>query len=52
MDDREPTFVDPGEDHEEPDRRIPDVSRARDHLNWEATTPLRDGLEMTFEQAE
>jgi nucleoside-diphosphate-sugar epimerase len=27
------------------------VSRARHHLNWEATTSLRDGLEMMFEQA-
>ncbi|GAB6862942.1 NAD-dependent epimerase/dehydratase family protein [Haloplanus litoreus] len=52
MDEREPEFVDPGDDHEEPDRRIPDVSRAREHLDWEATTPLRDGLEMTFKQIE
>lgn len=49
MDDREPTFVDPGDDHEEPDRRIPDVSRAKERLDWEATTPLKAGLERTLE---
>lgn len=50
MDDREPTFVDPGEDHEEPGRRIPEVTRAKERLDWEATTPLREGIEETFEQ--
>ena len=45
----EPIFVDPGENHEEPNRRIPDVSRAKDRLGWEATTTLREGLEDTFE---
>lgn len=49
MDDREPAFVDPGENHEEPDRRIPDVSRAKDRLGWEAATPLRDGIKETYE---
>lgn len=49
MGDREPVFVDPGEDHEEPDRRIPDVSRANKRLGWKATTPLRDGIKETYE---
>jgi UDP-glucose 4-epimerase len=49
MDTDEPEFVDPGEDHKEPDRRIPDVSRANERLNWKATTPLRDGITETYE---
>jgi len=50
MNSHEPSFVDPGDDHEEPDRRIPDVSRAKERLDWEATTPLREGLVESFEQ--
>jgi UDP-glucose 4-epimerase len=49
MNDRDPKFVDPGENHKEPDRRIPDVSRANERLGWEATTPLRDGIKETYE---
>jgi len=49
MGNREPTFVDPGEDHDEPDRRIPDVSRAKERLGWEATTPLGEGIKKTYE---
>jgi len=49
IEEREPAFVDPGDDHEEPDRRIPEVSRAKERLDWEATTPLRDGLEEAYE---
>ncbi|QLH81203.1 NAD-dependent epimerase/dehydratase family protein [Halosimplex pelagicum] len=49
MEDREPAFVDPGDDHQEPDRRIPDVSRAKDRLDWEVSTQLREGLEQTLE---
>lgn len=48
-----PAYVDRDDeenDYEEPDRRIPDVSRAKDRLGWEATTPLRRGLEKTLEE--
>ncbi|WP_424017678.1 NAD-dependent epimerase/dehydratase family protein [Halorientalis pallida] len=52
MSDRSPVYVDRGEatetDYEEPDRRVPDVSRAERRLDWQATTPLRDGLETTL----
>lgn len=38
-----------GEEFEDPDRRVPDVSKAAEQLNWEPETPLRDGLEMTYQ---
>ena len=50
MDDHDPVFVNSDENHKEPDRRIPDVSRAKERLGWQATTPLRDGIEETLEQ--
>lgn len=53
MSGREPEFVDPtdvhGEDYEEPNRRIPDTTRARERLDWEAETPLSEGLRATYE---
>jgi len=53
MADGDPEFVnletDRGEDHDEPDRRIPDVTRAKENLGWEAKTPLEEGLERTYE---
>lgn len=36
-------------DFDEPSCRIPDVSRARNHLDWRPTTSLREGLERTYE---
>ncbi|MEW9808436.1 UDP-glucuronic acid decarboxylase family protein [Mesorhizobium marinum] len=33
---------------DDPHQRQPDISRARAQLGWEATTPLRDGLERTI----
>jgi UDP-glucose 4-epimerase len=50
---REPAYVernDAEDDYEEPTQRIPDVSRAREALNWEASTPLEEGLRLTYEQ--
>jgi len=49
MEEREPAFVDPGDSHDELDRRIPDTTRARELLDWEASTPLRSGLRETYE---
>jgi UDP-glucose 4-epimerase len=37
-----------GEDFEDPDRRIPDISKARRELDWEPTTELEDGLAETL----
>lgn len=36
---------------DEPDRRVPDTTRANERLGWEATVPLREGLETTYEWA-
>lgn len=38
-----------GSDFDDIPRRVPDVSRAREQLDWEPTTSLRDGLEETIE---
>ncbi len=52
MSDTEPEYIDrpdDNNDYEEPTQRIPDVSRAKSRLDWEATTPLRTGLEQTLD---
>jgi UDP-glucose 4-epimerase len=53
MSDRDPEFVSRDEvyddDFEDPDRRIPDITSAQEKLDWEPTTPLRAGLETTYE---
>ena len=47
--DVEPEFVDGeevyGDSYEDLQRRVPDVSKARAVLDWEATTPLETGIE-------
>ncbi|MGA8543304.1 MAG: GDP-mannose 4,6-dehydratase [Thermoplasmata archaeon] len=40
-----------GEGYDDVPRRVPDSSRARDVLGWEATTKLEDGLAATVEWA-
>lgn len=54
--DGQPEFVSPEsihtEDFDEPDRRLPDISKAQEELGWEPTTDLRTGLEETYEWAE
>jgi nucleoside-diphosphate-sugar epimerase len=54
--DGDPEYVTPesvhDEEFDEPDRRVPDVTRASEELGWEATTELRDGLETTYGWAE
>ena len=51
--DKSPVYVDPEEvydaEYEQPDRRIPDTSRAKEYLDWEATTPVREGVERTIQ---
>ena len=51
--DKSPVYVDPEDvydaEYDQPDRRIPDVSRAEEHLDWEATTPVREGIKKTIE---
>jgi UDP-glucose 4-epimerase len=53
--DMTPEYVDPEElydnEYEQPNKRIPDVSRAKEVLGWEATTDLREGVVKTYEQA-
>lgn len=53
--DMSPEYIEPEEiyesEYEQPDKRIPDVSRARDVLGWEATTNLEEGLRQTYKQA-
>jgi UDP-glucose 4-epimerase len=48
-----PEFVDRGSEHgdtfEEPNRRVPDISHADDQLDWQPSTPLREGLERTYQ---
>ena len=34
---------------DDPTQRRPDISRAKEHLNWEPTIALREGLEATIE---
>jgi UDP-glucose 4-epimerase len=53
--DMSPKYVDPEEvyddEYEQPTKRIPDVSRAQEVLEWEASTSLEDGLRRTYERA-
>lgn len=50
-----PAYVDPedvyNDEYEQPDKRIPDVSRAREILDWEASTSLEQGIRETYEKA-
>ncbi len=39
-------------DSSDPDRRQPDISRAKEVLKWEPTVPLREGLLKTIENFE
>jgi dTDP-glucose 4,6-dehydratase len=43
------TFVEPEDERtrDDPQRRCPDISRAREHLDWEPKVPLREGLART-----
>jgi nucleoside-diphosphate-sugar epimerase len=34
---------------DDPTRRRPDITLAREALGWEPAVPLRDGLERTYE---
>jgi UDP-glucuronate decarboxylase len=34
---------------DDPQRRRPDITRAQQHLNWEPTVPLEEGLKLTIE---
>ncbi|MBO4249544.1 GDP-mannose 4,6-dehydratase [Halomicrobium sp. IBSBa] len=51
--DAEPVYTEPeaelNGDYDQPDRRIPDIERAREHLDWEPTTLLSEGVEQTVE---
>ncbi len=53
--DMSPKYVDPEEvydnEYDQPTKRIPDVSRAQEVLEWEANTSLEDGLRRTYERA-
>jgi UDP-glucose 4-epimerase len=53
--DMSPEYVDPEEvyndEYDQPDKRIPDASRAREVLGWEANTSLEEGLRQTYKQA-
>lgn len=48
LEDESPEFIDPeelyGDSYEDLDRRVPDVSKAAQLLDWTATTPLEDGI--------
>jgi UDP-glucuronate decarboxylase len=37
---------------DDPQRRRPDITRAREILNWEPKVTLKDGLQKTFEYFE
>jgi UDP-glucose 4-epimerase len=51
--DMSPEYVDPEEvfdsEYEQPDRRIPDTSRAKEYLGWEAKTPVEEGVKRMIE---
>lgn len=51
--DRELEYVTPesvyDDEYDEPFRRVPDVARAKEHLDWRPSKPLRTGLERTYE---
>jgi len=53
--DMSPEYIDPEEvyndEYDQPDKRIPDVSRAREVLGWEANTSLEEGLRQTYKKA-
>ncbi|MFD1685893.1 NAD-dependent epimerase/dehydratase family protein [Halobellus litoreus] len=53
--DMSPEYVNPedvyDDEYDQPTKRIPDVSRARDILGWEADTSLEEGIRRTYEQA-
>lgn len=53
--DMTPEYVDTADlydaEYEQPDKRVPDISRAREVLDWEASTSLEDGLRKTYQQA-
>lgn len=48
-----PEYVDPEEvfdsEYEQPNRRIPDTSRAEEYLGWKATTSVEEGVERMIE---
>jgi UDP-glucose 4-epimerase len=50
---KSPVYIDPEEvydtEYDQPDRRIPNTSRAENHLNWEATTSVKEGIKKTIE---
>lgn len=52
--DDSPVYVDPEKvydaEYDEPDRRIPDTARAKEHLGWEATTTVKEGVESMIEE--
>jgi dTDP-glucose 4,6-dehydratase len=43
------TFIIPDDERtrDDPKRRCPDITRAREHLGWAPAVDLRDGLEST-----
>jgi UDP-glucose 4-epimerase len=53
---KQPEFIDTddlyGDSYEDLDRRVPDVSKAKRRLGWEAETPLEKGLEQVLEWGE
>lgn len=52
-DDRQPEYIDTdelyGDSYEDLDRRVPDVSKASDRLDWTASTSLETGIERVLE---
>ena len=43
------TMSNMGENYEDIDRRVPDVSKIYETIGWKITTPLKEGLEKTIE---